>query len=273
MGQDKEPKAVREFFKKRFSHPLSQGLDIDSPEAVRVHSRIIRENRLLNDYYRFVYAYFKKTEETLSGLDLPSLEIGSGGGFLKEFLPAVITSDVVLSEGIDRVENAVALSFGDRSLKAIYANGVIHHLKDPGRCLAEVQRVLAPGGKFVCNEPSSTLFGYFMNKVFHHEYTDRRAPDWKREAAEGERRLTEANMAAPYIIFKRDAGLFKERFPNLRIASIVYHDFLRYTLSGGLSFRPFVPPALFGAVNAVEAISKPLMSVLGNEMLVTIQKI
>lgn len=273
MVQKEESQPVQNFLKKNFSHPLARNLDIDSPQAILIHRRIIKENKLLTDYYNFVYEYFKKTEYSLSDLNYPSLEIGSGGGFLKEILPAVITSDLVLSSGIDRTEDATALSFADCSLKAIYANGVIHHLKDPERCLAEVQRVLVPGGKFVCNEPSSTPFGYLMNKCFHHEYTDKHAVDWKIGGSDGKGRLTEANMALPYIIFKRDAGLFQKKFANLKIISIVYHDFLRYTLSGGLSYRPFVPPALFGAVNTLEAISKPFMPVLGNEMLVAILKL
>lgn len=261
---------LKDLFKKN-AHPLASHLDIDSKEAVDVHKRIIKENPLLLRHYTFIYRYFKASDESLAGMGLLSLEIGSGGGFLKEFLPEVITSDVVLAEGIDRVENADSLDFPDNSLKAVYANGVLHHLKDPAKCLFEVQRVLAPGGLFVCNEPSSTPFGYFMNKRFHDEYTDKNAKDWGLKS-DGGGRLTGANMALPYIIFKRDAALFKETFKSLKIRSIVYHDFLRYTLSGGLSYKPFVPACLFGLVNAKEAILKPLMFILGNNMLVTIQK-
>jgi len=264
---------IKELFKKKLRpHPLADRLDIDSQEAVSVHRRIIRENPLLMSHYAFIYGCFKAAEESLSGLQLASLEIGSGGGFLKEFLPSVITSDVVLSEGIDRVEDATALSFADGSLKAVYANGVLHHIKEPARCLAEIERVLAPGGLFVCSEPSSTLFGYFMNKNFHKEATDKNAKDWSIEERACGGRLTEANMALPYIIFKRDAALFSRRFERLKIRSVVYYDFLRYTLSGGLSYRPFVPKSLFGLVNALEAASRPLMSILGNSMLVTVQK-
>lgn len=264
--------SLKGYLKKSFSHPLADRLDINSRDAIRIHRRIIRENPLLAEHYRFIYRYFKRAEDSLRGLKYPSLEIGSGGGFLKEFLPDVITSDVVKSEGIDRVEDAGGLSFADDSLKAVYANGVLHHIKDPAKCLSEIARVLVPGGKFVCNEPSSGPFGYFMNRYFHNEHTDKNAKEWRIEEAQAAGRLTSANMAMPYIIFKRDAALFGERFKMFKIEPIIYHDFLRYTLSGGLSYRSFVPKALFGAVNFMEAVFKPVMFVLGNNMLVTIQK-
>ncbi len=264
---------VKNFLKKFFANPYAGNLDIDSKVAVDIHRQIIRSNPLLVKHYEFIYNYFKKIDDSLPQLGLPALEIGSGGGFLKEILPKVITSDVVLSEGIDRIENACQLTFDDKSLKAIYANGVLHHLKDPGDCLEEVQRVLAPGGVFVCNEPSSNFFGYFMNRYFHNEPTDKYIKDWQiPQKAEGGR-LTGANMAIAYIIFKRDRIKFSEKFPNLRISSIIYHDFLRYSLSGGLSYRPFVPRFLFCVVNFFEMALRPLMSVLGNNMIVTIQKI
>jgi len=264
---------LQRLIKKFYVNPLVRGLDIDSKEAVTVHRRLIKENPLLCRHYEFIYEYFQNAERLLTNLNLPSLEIGSGGGFLKEFIPQVITSDVVKSEGIDRIEEAAKLSFPDNSLKAIYANGVLHHIKEPEKCLLEVQRVLIPRGKFVCNEPSSTLLGYFLNRYFHHEYTNKFVREWKIDGADNEGRLTQANMAMPYIIFKRDRELFRQRFKNLKIVSIIYHDFLRYSLSGGLSYRSFIPPALYGVVNFIEIIIKPLMPILGNNMLVIIQKI
>ncbi|MFH1692422.1 MAG: class I SAM-dependent methyltransferase [Candidatus Omnitrophota bacterium] len=260
---------IKEFFEKKFANPYVKGLDIDSVSAVDIHSRIIRENSLLNQYYRFIYQHFKKTEDSLSGLAYPSVEIGSGGGFLKDYIPDVITSDVVVSRGIDRKEDVSCLSFADNSLKAVYAIDVLHHVKDLEASLNEIQRVLVKGGRFVCNEPSSTLFGYFMNKHFHKEYTNKHIKEWK---IQGQARLSDANMALPYVVFKRDADLFHERFRHLKISSIFYHDFLRYTLSGGLSYKPFVPKMFYGAVSGIEFLARPLMPILGQMMIVTIEK-
>jgi len=264
--------SLKHYLQTHYAHPLVGQLDLDSREAVGIHRRIIEGNPLLKRHYLFIYGSFKKVEEGLRGLCQPSLEIGSGGGFLKEIIPTVITSDVVAGEGIDRVEDASKLSFADASLKAVYANAVLHHIPEPERCFAEIDRVLVPGGMFVCNEPSSTPFGYFMNRHFHHEHTDKTVKAWRLTEEDGTGRLKGANMAMPAIIFKRDRRIFERKFPRLKIKSIVYHDFLRYTLSGGLSFRPFVPQVLFGAVDALEVLARPLLFLLGHAMIVTIEK-
>jgi SAM-dependent methyltransferase len=262
----------KRYLQKRYAHPLVGQLDLDARETVAIHRRIIEDNPLLKKHYFFIYDFFKRAEEELAGFSQPSLEIGSGGGFLKEIIPSVITSDLVPGAGIDRIEDASRLSFPEGSLKAVYANGVLHHIPDPEKCLAQIDRVLVAGGVFVCNEPSSTPFGYFMNRHFHHEPADKTVRDWGWAKTADAGRLTGANMAMPYIIFKRDRRIFEEKFPRLRIRSIIYHDFMRYTLSGGLSFRPFVPNILYGAVNVMEGMVKPLQFILGHAMIVTIQK-
>jgi SAM-dependent methyltransferase len=42
--------------------------------------------------------------------------------------------------------NAEALQFEDASFDAVYSMGVLHHTADPPRAIAEVRRVLRPGG-------------------------------------------------------------------------------------------------------------------------------
>jgi len=256
--------------RRRWAHPLSRGIELDGPHALGVHRQIIRSNPLLQARYVFVYELFRSLDTGLAPLNRPALEIGSGAGFLKSYIPDVVTSDVVADEEIDRVEDACALSFADASLRAVYALGVLHHLPNPERFLREVDRVLVVGGRCVLDEPSSTAFGYFMNRHFNHEHTDKHAREW---GIVGDGRLTGANMALPYIIFRRDRKRFEELFARLKIRRILYHDFLRYALSGGLSFRPFVPRGLFGAVNALEKLAAPLMRWLGHEMIVVLEKV
>lgn len=264
---------LKEFFQYHFGNPLAKELDLDSQTSLRAHRQIIEQNQLLKTYYLSVYRSFERSEETVKNLPYPSLEIGSGGGFLKEILADIITSDVVPAEGIDRVENAEHLSFPDASLKAVYANGVLHHVPDAEAALRDLERVLVPGGLLVCNEPSSTLLAHFMHRHFHNEAADKNVREWRLRPQDGAGRLTGANMALPYIIFIRDRKIFEKKFPRLRILSVVFHDFLRYTLSGGLSYKPFIPRWTYGFVNGLEGCLKPLMPVLGHAMLVTIKKI
>lgn len=45
--------------------------------------------------------------------------------------------------------DAEALPFRDGTFDVVYSNGVLHHSEDTGRCIAEVHRVLKPGGRAV----------------------------------------------------------------------------------------------------------------------------
>jgi ubiquinone/menaquinone biosynthesis C-methylase UbiE len=47
------------------------------------------------------------------------------------------------------VENALALSFPDETFDAVWANGVLHATGDTRRAIAEVRRVLKPGGRAI----------------------------------------------------------------------------------------------------------------------------
>ena len=47
-----------------------------------------------------------------------------------------------------------ALPFANASFDGVLLSGIVHHLPDPGRCAAEVFRVLRPGGRFVTFDPT-----------------------------------------------------------------------------------------------------------------------
>jgi ubiquinone/menaquinone biosynthesis C-methylase UbiE/ribosomal protein S27E len=96
------------------------------------------------------------------------LEIGPGAGahssiFLRhgaELTAADITIEraaatmrkfTILKPGHGQAYQADAenLPFADNSFDIVYSNGVLHHSDDTVRCIAEVNRVLKPGGKAV----------------------------------------------------------------------------------------------------------------------------
>lgn len=52
-----------------------------------------------------------------------------------------------------------ALPFADSSFDLITANMVMEHVKEPARILAEVRRVLRPGGRFIFHTPN---FKYYL---------------------------------------------------------------------------------------------------------------
>lgn len=99
----------------------------------------------------------------------PRLEIGSGMGAIKEFVPDCITSDLFPNPWLDRVENAYVLTCDDASLGSLILFDVWHHLEYPGTALAEFHRTLRPGGRLILFEPAASPLGRLVYGLFHHE--------------------------------------------------------------------------------------------------------
>lgn len=90
-------------------------------------------------------------------------------GNVKAFIPDCITSDIFPNPWLDRTENAYELSFADQSLANVILFDVWHHLQYPANALAEVARVLRPGGRLLVMDPAMSVAGRFVYGLFHHE--------------------------------------------------------------------------------------------------------
>ncbi|MFZ4795769.1 MAG: class I SAM-dependent methyltransferase, partial [Blastocatellia bacterium] len=135
--------------KKWLEHPLTRGLALDDPQTTARRLEVIRAKpfltRLYAEWYRRLAAYFPPGARIL--------EIGSGAGFLREFIPGLITSEVFEVPGVDRVIDAQAIDLGDATLDGIVMTDVFHHLPDCARFFVEATRVIRPGGWIVMVEP------------------------------------------------------------------------------------------------------------------------
>jgi SAM-dependent methyltransferase len=229
--------------------PETRGLDLDSPEAILVHKKIIQKKAFLRKIYEEIYSFFRQQTEILKALPGEMLELGSGGGFLKNVLPEVVTSDVAAYPTVDRVVFADHLPFADRSLKAIFMVNVLHHLSEPDLFFKEANRCLVGGGRVIMIEPFNSVLARFVYKHFHHELFDEAISEWR---VTGQGRLTASNQALPWIIFWRDRALFESRYPGLRILETAPHTALRYILSGGLSLRFSVPGIFYPLVRWID---------------------
>ena len=100
--------------------------DIDSPEVIELHKNIIRQKYFLKRLYSDWYSLVK--EKVGSGL---LVELGSGGGFLKEVIPDVITSDIIFSVGVDVNFSVLNIPFKDNTIDTFLMLNVLHHINDP----------------------------------------------------------------------------------------------------------------------------------------------
>lgn len=236
---------------------LKNGISLDDTASTLLHAEVLQRKGFLLQLYTDFYRTLRAHVEPIEGKTI--VELGSGGGFIKDIIPNAVTSDVLPLPSVDRVFSACDMPFDDRSVDAIVMIDVLHHIPDARAFFREAIRCLHPGGRIVMIEPANTLFARFIYTHFHHEGFDP-AADWS-FASEGP--LASANGALPWIIFHRDRSVFEKEFSSLSILKLQPHTPLRYLLSGGFTLRQLVPSWSYPLVKGLEFALRPLNSGIG----------
>jgi SAM-dependent methyltransferase len=247
--------------------------DLDDPATTLLHSDIVRKKPFLKRLYIDFYRQFEKavTEPEKKVL----VELGSGGGLIKEVIANVITSDILELPSVDKVFSATNMPFEEMSVDAFFMFDVLHHITNPRGFFKEALRCLKTGGKIVMIEPANTLWSRFIYKNFHHELFDTQA-NWELQstgrlmAEIGP--LSHGNGAIPWIIFSRDRQVFEREFPSLKVVRISNHTPLRYLLSGGLTLRQLAPSFTYPLIKAIEYALSPLGNYLGMFQTIELEK-
>ena len=240
--------------------------DLDEDETVSVHARIIKSKgflrRLYSEYYHQMGAAVGYCEHGVF------VEIGSGGGFIKEVLPNTVTSDVVPHNGVEEVFPAQSMPFDDGSVNGIFILNCFHHFSEPALVLEEFERVLVVGGSVVMIEPANTWWGRLIYTRFHHEPFNS-SGGW---SLPDSGRLTGANVALPWVVFVRDREAFSKFFQSMAIDSVNHHTPFSYLISGGLTWRQLAPTWTYPLVRTTERLLSPFSKSLGMFMTVVIRK-
>ena len=231
-------------------------IPLDAPERTILHKKIILSKPFLKELYQDWYSTFVQEKNSLPSGQV--VELGSGGGFLKELIPTIISSDILELPSNDLTFSALDMPFENNSIAGLFMVDTFHHLPDAHVFLSEANRVLKPNGKLIMIEPANSFWGRLIYKNLHHEPFNPQG-SWKIPDSGP---MTGANGAAPWIVFVRDNQVFNTQFPQLEIEQIVYHTPFRYLLSGGVSFKQLVPnisfPFFRGLDNVLASVSNGL---------------
>lgn len=225
---------------------------IDSPERTLYHKTIIQNKKFMKELYVEWYLILNKLISSVPEGKI--VEIGSGGGFIQEILPQIITSDVINLPTNNMTFSALEMPFQNNELSAIVMIDTFHHLPDCNIFLQEASRVLKPGGKIVMIEPANSIWGRFIYKNFHHEPFNPKGSWTFPESGP----LSGANGALPWIVFKRDKIKLSEKFPVFKIKKYRNHTPLRYLISGGLTLKQLLPNFMYKPIKFLERIIEPL---------------
>jgi SAM-dependent methyltransferase len=257
--------------RKWLAEPRLAGVDVDGADLVEAHRRILAAKPLTRQVFLELYrACLEADRRSFTGNGL-RVEIGAGSSFFKEVCPGLISTDIKPAPGLDMVVDAMAMPFALGSVRAIFGIHCFHHLPDPARFLAELERVCAPGGGCVLIEPySGPAAAAFYRRVFDTETFDKTQREWTTPAAGP---MRGANQALSYLVFERDASELARRFPGLEIVERrPLTNWARYLLSGGVNFRSLVPAWTAPAIRGFEAAAAPLSRWLALHQLIVIRR-
>jgi SAM-dependent methyltransferase len=176
----------------RIEHPIPTASLASWPGADR------RSPKRSDPHYLVLAPLARQIESSLATLatgrtDLRVLDIGCGG---KPYLPVVAPYarsycgiDSAPGPAVDAVVAAEELPFDDGSFDLVLCTQVLEHVQDPRQALAEIRRVLAPGGAALVSthgvflfhpDPPSTDQDYWRwtHAGLRKEFT--RAGEWSR---------------------------------------------------------------------------------------------
>ena len=232
--------------------PEASGLDLEDPANTELRREILRKKAFLVRLYSEWYGYFKAAAgQAPSGLHV---ELGSGPGFLEEFISGLIRTDVLRVRFIDAVLSAQAMPFKDASVSGIYMTNVFHHIARPRDFFSEARRCLKPGGRVAMVDTYNSCLGRYIYTNYHYEGFD---PAAKWELEEDSPHY-DANNAVSWIVFERDRAIFEEEFPELKIVAFKPIQWLSYLISGGIPLRPLMPGFAYPACRAFEKLLSPM---------------
>jgi len=237
-------------------------------EALR---RAWESNQPLRVLYRRWYLLMR---DALPAQDLgPWIEIGSGPGFAREFIPELELTDIVKAPWHDRWVSADSLPFADRSVGALMLFDVLHHLAAPAIFFQEAARVLQSGGRIVLCEPYISPVSSVVYRFFHPEPVDMNARPLAEHGALDKDPFA-SNQAISTLLCRRDGQReLAGSFPMLKMVRFERLAGLSYPATGGFSRPPLLPGGLWRALLALEdRLPAAVYRLIGFRLLAVIER-
>jgi hypothetical protein len=266
----KEPQGCHRYLFSPFPMPTPETMSIEQHLIeMRSNQAAWRRRPLLRKVYGDFYELIRGALAPLPG---PIVELGSGIGAAKDFIPNCVTTDIFPNPWLDQQENAYALTFADSSVSNLILLDVFHHLMYPGTALKEFHRVLCVKGRVIILEPAMSLLGKLIYGLFHHEPLGLLKPvSWF--APDGVDPNKTGYYAAQANASKVFLGnQFKEKLSAWDITLLKSFPDIAYVASGGFSKPQFYPSPLLPIIRACEKILALWPNLFATRLLVVLEK-
>jgi hypothetical protein len=253
-------------------------LPMPTPKAIALEQHLIemrlnqaawRRRPLLRQVYGHFYQIIHRVLAPIPG---PIVELGSGIGAVKEFIPTCITTDIFPNPWLDQQENAYTLTFADSSISNLILLDVFHHLTYPGTALNEFHRVLLDHGRVIILEPAMSPLGKLIYGLFHHEPLGLQKPiSWLApDGVDPKESGYYAAQANASKVFQGDQ--FKEALNSWEMPTVESLSDIAYVASGGFSKPQFYPTSFLPAIRVFEKILAQWPNIFATRLLVILQK-
>ena len=254
------------------SAPLPDEMRDRTLERFERHQRVWAENRALRTLNAELYG---RVAQHLPPRDLGrQIELGSGPGFSREYIPDLELTDLVRAPWHHGEASAEAMPYADRTVGALVLFDVLHHIPSPRRFFEEAVRVLVPGGRIVMCEPYMSPVSYPVYKLFHDEPVRMGADPLALDQSEGTRDPFDANQAIPTLLFGRKRPQFEAAFPALSIRNVEYMSGFSLPASGGFSHGPFLPWPLWSLLHQIDSrLPSAVIRWMAFRMLVVVERL
>src|SRR5258708_3309278 len=217
--------------------------------------------------------FYRLIESNLSNLpESKIVELGSGMGNIKEFIPNCLTTDMFPTPWSQQVENAYSLSFENETISNLIMVDVFHHLQYPGTALNEFWRVLKPGGKVLMIEPSMGALGFMVFRFLHPEgVKTSHSIEWTAPAGVDLRNpayyTSQGNASEIFLRFSH-----REKLSNWKQLDVKRLSAISYLASGGYTKPQLAPFQAMPLLEASERLFALVPALFATRMLLGLTK-
>ena len=193
------------------------------------------------------------------------IEVGSGAGFLKDFIKNknLKLTDMSNDEHLDfKNIDAQNTEFKNESFDYVISSNMIHHLPYPIKFFREMNRILKKNGKLIIFEAYCSIFFQVATVIMKHEGFDFTINVWDEKSPKSdEKDVWAGNIAVSNLIFD-DKNKFNENLGHL--FSLEYEklvECLVFLNSGGVTSKTFCIPMNNFFMNILHIIDKFLVKI------------